>query len=75
MIILTPKIYSEIGIGIVIWGNYMLRASIEAMERVSKKIQFNRTPEVVRKDICDVQQIFDLVNLDEYLVLENKYMV
>ena len=71
----NPKIYSEIGIGIVIWGNYMLRASIEAMERVSKKIQFNRTPEVVRKDICDVQQIFDLVNLDEYLVLENKYMV
>lgn len=81
VIIVPTKYYQEeakkfeaLGISLVIWANHNLRTSITAMENVSKQIYEERTLKNVENNIASLDKVFELQNLEEYLVAKEKYV-
>lgn len=65
---------NELGISTVIWANHNVRASIAAMQKVSKQIFEEQSLVNASKGIASVKEIFRLQNQDEYLSAEDKYL-
>ena len=61
------KIYEELGISLVIWANYMLRASVFNMQKISKKLFKSQSISNIKDDIVNINEIFRLQNMDELL--------
>lgn len=67
------KIYEELGISLVIWANYMLRASVFNMQKISKKLFKSQSISNIKDDIVNINEIFRLQNMDELLEARKLY--
>ncbi|MFC5602750.1 phosphoenolpyruvate mutase [Sporosarcina koreensis] len=81
VIIVPTKYYStptaefaKSGVQAVIWANHNLRASITAMQDISKQILKDGSLMQVENSIVDVHEIFRLQNAEELQRAEKKYL-
>ncbi|MUT68018.1 phosphoenolpyruvate mutase [Paenibacillus sp. NEAU-GSW1] len=80
VVIVPTKYYStptkklrELGISTVIWANHNMRASIDAMQKITKRIYEDETLLHVERGIASVDEVFRLQNADELQQAEQKY--
>jgi len=71
----TPtQVFKDMGISLIIWANHNLRASVQAMQKVSKQIHDEQTLAGIEKKVITVQEIFRLQNDSELRKAEDKYL-
>ena len=71
----TPvDVFRKAGISLVIWANHMIRASVRAMENVSREIFEQETLTGVEDRITSVDSIFNLQGADELLRAQERYL-
>lgn len=71
----TPiEVFRNAGIGVVIWANHMIRASVAAMEKISHEIQNSESVANVEDNISSVQRIFALQGADELTRAQELYL-
>ncbi len=71
----TPtKLFRELGISIVIWANHNVRACITAMREISKRIYLDSTTKEIESKIAKLDDIFQLTNMLELKISEEKYL-
>lgn len=66
--------FKRLGINTVIWANHNLRASITAMQDISKQIQKEESLIQVEESIASVNEIFRLQNVEELQIAEKNYL-
>jgi phosphoenolpyruvate phosphomutase len=66
--------FEKLGISTVIWANHNVRASITAMQNISKQIQNDASLIQAEKLIVSVNEIFRLQNIEELKRAEKKYL-
>lgn len=66
--------FKKLGISTVIWANHNVRASITAMQNISKQIQNDANLIQAEKSIVSVNEIFRLQNVEELQGAEKKYL-
>jgi phosphoenolpyruvate phosphomutase len=66
--------YEELGISTVIWANHNLRASISAMQKLSKEIFTEKSIAKAESDITALEEVFRLQRTDELQEAERKYL-
>jgi phosphoenolpyruvate phosphomutase len=70
----TPSaVFRRAGIGLVVWGNALIRASVAAMQRVARVVHQGETLVDVESEIASVPEIFRLQGADELLRAERLY--
>jgi phosphoenolpyruvate phosphomutase len=81
VVIVPTKYYStptqkfhELGISTVIWANHNLRASVDAMKRISRTIFQTESIVDVESSVATVEEIFLLQNADELQRAEERYL-
>ncbi|MCM3288712.1 phosphoenolpyruvate mutase [Paenibacillus sp. MER 180] len=81
VIIVPTKYYStptqrfrEMGVHAVIWANHNLRASIDAMQRVSQKIYQDSSIAEAESSVASLDEVFRLQNTNELNQAEEKYL-
>lgn len=81
IVIVPTKYYStpteefrKLGVNAVIWANHNLRASLTAMQKLSKQIQQDESLIGVENSIVSVDEIFRIQNADELQRAEKKYL-
>ena len=71
----TPtEIFRRAGISLVIWANHLLRASVEAMERVGSELSRSATAAKVEDEIAPLAHIFELQEAHELQRAESRYL-
>jgi phosphoenolpyruvate phosphomutase len=65
--------FQEIMINLVIWANHNLRASIDAMQKVSRQIFQEESLVHIEGRIATVEEVFRLQGAEELLAAEQKY--
>lgn len=71
----TPvDIFRKFGVNLVIWANQNLRASLRAMENVSRLIFKEQSISSMEEKIATVEEIFSLLNYKELEIAEIKYL-
>ena len=71
----TPvDVFRKAGISLVIWANHMIRASVRAMEHVSREIYSQETLTGVEDRITKVDSIFQLQGADELQWAQERYL-
>jgi phosphoenolpyruvate phosphomutase len=71
----TPtEVFRAAGVRLVIWANHMIRASIEAMERISSQIYRQESVVNVEDRIATVDRIFALQGADELTRAQERYL-
>jgi phosphoenolpyruvate phosphomutase len=71
----TPtEVYRKCDISMVIWANHMIRASIAAMERVSRRVFEEQTVASVEDHIASVNRVFSLQGVEELNLAQNRYL-
>jgi phosphoenolpyruvate phosphomutase len=71
----TPtQIFHELGISTVIWANHNLRASVDAMKKISQKIFQKEGLIDVEGIVATVEEIFRLQNTEELQKAEDLYL-
>ncbi|KIL40198.1 phosphoenolpyruvate phosphomutase [Gordoniibacillus kamchatkensis] len=71
----TPtKRFAELGISVAIWANHNLRASIEAMQKLSKLIYREENLVNAESGIASLNEVFRLQGVDELKEAEKKYL-
>jgi phosphoenolpyruvate phosphomutase len=71
----TPtNLFREMGVSTVIWANHNLRASVDAMTRISRQIFLEENLLSVEGVIAPVEEIFRLQQAEELQVAEKKYL-
>ena len=71
----TPvEVFREAGISLVIWANHMIRASVAAMEQVSRHIQKHQSLVQIEDQIASVDRIFELQGADELSRAQQRYL-
>jgi phosphoenolpyruvate phosphomutase len=68
-----PQLYQKLGISLVIWANHLLRASITAMRKATRRIFQESSVQSIYQEIASVDDIFELVNEAELTEAEKKY--
>jgi phosphoenolpyruvate phosphomutase len=66
--------FKSLGASLIIWANHNLRASIEAMQRVSKQIFDEETLSHVEGEVAPLEEVFRLQRADELKRAEKKYL-
>ncbi|HLA51801.1 MAG TPA: phosphoenolpyruvate mutase [Flavitalea sp.] len=66
--------YREIGISTCIWANHNLRASIRAMQDISRQIALEESILNSEKNVVSVEEVFRLQNVEELESAEKKYL-
>lgn len=66
--------FRELGVNAVIWANQNLRASVKAMQNISKQILQEENLIHVENQIVSVEEIFRLQNAEELQTAEKKYL-
>ncbi|MBY0121561.1 phosphoenolpyruvate mutase [Bacillus sp. S/N-304-OC-R1] len=81
IVIVPTKYYStpteefrKLGINAVIWANHNLRASLTAMQKLSKQIHQDESLIGVEDSLASVEEIFRIQNADELQRAEKKYL-
>ena len=69
----STEVFREAGIGLVIWANHLVRASIRAMQRTAATIAETESLVDVEGRVATVQEIFRLQGADELLEAEKRY--
>ncbi len=71
----TPtEVFRNAGINMVIWANHMIRASVAAMERVSREIFESHSVANIEDNIVSVKRIFALQGADELNEAQERYL-
>lgn len=70
----STETFRKWGISTVIWANHNLRASVRAMQNISKKIHQEESLINVEPEVVSVKEIFRLQNDDELVQAEKKYL-
>ncbi|NEW06804.1 phosphoenolpyruvate mutase [Paenibacillus sp. SYP-B3998] len=71
----TPTVrFQELGISLAIWANHNLRASIEAMKKISGQIFQDKSLVQVEGRIATVEEVFRLQGAEELKTAEKKYL-
>jgi len=66
--------FQAIGVGIVIWANHMLRASITAMQEAARKIHESRSLMSVESKVAPLAEVFRLQDAAELAAAERRYL-
>ncbi|MBR0936508.1 phosphoenolpyruvate mutase [Bradyrhizobium jicamae] len=66
--------YRDASVSMVIWANHNLRAALQAMRSVTRRIQAAEAIADVEKDIASVDDVFSLMNYQELEVAESRYL-
>ncbi|MBA4601838.1 phosphoenolpyruvate mutase [Thermoactinomyces mirandus] len=81
VVIVPTKYYStptsrfqKLGINLVIWANHNLRASIDAMKKISEQIFREKSLVRAEKKVATLEEVFRLQRVDELLEAERKYL-
>jgi phosphoenolpyruvate phosphomutase len=81
VVIVPTKYYStptdkfrEMGVSVVIWANHNLRASVDAMQSVSKKIFNDASLINIENSVVSVAEIFRLQGAEELMEAEKRYL-
>jgi phosphoenolpyruvate phosphomutase len=70
----TPTLrFEELMISLVIWANHNLRASIDAMQRISQQIFKEQSLVHIEDSIATVEEVFRLQGAEELQIAEQKY--
>jgi phosphoenolpyruvate phosphomutase len=71
----TPtRRFRELGASVVIWANHNLRASLDAMQKISRQIHQDETLTGVESHVATVEEIFRIQNAEELKAAEKKYL-
>lgn len=71
----TPtKRFRELGINVAIWANHNLRASIDAMQKITKQIYQEESLIGVEGQVTTIEEVFRLQRADELQAAEMKYL-
>jgi phosphoenolpyruvate phosphomutase len=71
----TPTVrFQELGINLVIWANHNLRASIEAMKKISSQIFREQSLVHIEGGITALEEVFRLQGIEELEAAEHKYL-
>ena len=65
--------FKDAGITNIIWANHSLRASIEAIKRVTAIIKANESVIPIEHEIANLDDVFSLTNEYEAQQAEEKY--
>ncbi len=66
--------FMDANISLLIWANHNLRASIKAMEQVSKKIFREKSLVNVEDEVSTLENLFDMMDYHELKKSEEKYL-
>ena len=70
----TPtEVFRRAGIGVVIWANHLIRASVAAMQRTARLIHDSESLVEVEGQVAPVRELFRLQGADELLAAEKLY--
>jgi phosphoenolpyruvate phosphomutase len=70
----TPTVrFKELLINLIIWANHNLRASIDAMQKISSQIFREESLVPVEGSVATVEEVFRLQRADELQAAEQKY--
>ncbi|MBB6669652.1 phosphoenolpyruvate mutase [Cohnella nanjingensis] len=64
----------ELGVSLVIWANHNLRASIEAMQRISSQILQDANLLRVEGSVAPLEEVFRLQDAEELKLAEQRYL-
>jgi len=71
----TPTdVFREAGVTTVIWANHTMRAAVSAMQRVARQVYENQGVSEIELNIASVNDVLGLVNMDELIEAERRYM-
>ncbi|PZE21674.1 phosphoenolpyruvate mutase [Paenibacillus xerothermodurans] len=71
----TPTVkFQELGVNLVIWANHNLRASIDAMKKISGQIMREHSLAHVEGVVTPLEEVFRLQGADELEMAEKKYL-
>jgi len=71
----TPKNrFQEMGINLVIWANHNLRASVNAMQNISRQLYEEESLVQIENKVSSIEEIFRLQNAEELQLAEEKYL-
>jgi phosphoenolpyruvate phosphomutase len=68
-----PEAFAEAGVSLAIWGNHMLRASVQAMKDVASRIAASGSAREVESQIASVGDLFRLQDAEGLFDLERIY--
>jgi len=66
--------FKELGVSAIIWANHNLRASIDAMQRISQTIFQDENLLAVENNVATVEEVFRLQQVEELTTAEGKYL-
>jgi phosphoenolpyruvate phosphomutase len=66
--------FHELGVQLVIWANHNMRASIDAMKKISRQIYREKSLIGVEGNVATVDEIFRLQGAEELQAAEKKYL-
>jgi len=66
--------FRELGVNVVIWANHNMRASIDAMQKISQKIFNEKSIVNVEGSVATLEEIFRLQEAEELQKAEKKYL-
>jgi phosphoenolpyruvate phosphomutase len=66
--------FHELGINLVIWANHNLRASVNAMQKISRTIFMEQSLIQIENSVSPLEEIFRLQNAEELQSAETKYL-
>jgi phosphoenolpyruvate phosphomutase len=66
--------FHELGVNLVIWANHNIRASIDAMKKISRQIYQEKSLIGVEGNVATVDEIFRLQGAEELQAAEMKYL-
>lgn len=61
-------------VSLIIWANHNMRAAVQSMQAVSKKIFEEQSLVSVEKNVATVNEVFRLQGMDEMKKLEDRYL-
>lgn len=66
--------FAQLGVSVVIWANHNLRASLDAMQTISKQIFRDQSLVQAEGKVATVEEIFRLQGTEELQSAERKYL-
>lgn len=66
--------FHELGVQLVIWANHNIRASIDAMQKISRQIYQEKSLIGVEAEVATVEEIFRLQRAEELQAAEKIYL-
>lgn len=68
------KRFDDLGVSVVIWANHNLRASLDAMQNISRQIFQDQSLIHAESRVATVEEIFRLQDADELQAAERQYL-